>query len=241
MAKLFYVISCIHYLNAAPCKSYKWDVVKKPVCTDPPTTCKPITTCEPVTTDCPEENKWDYWCILQPLLLALYIMLAALLVLLLLSCICRMCSKMFVKCGCDTWFRPCFCFDNYSDSNCSLISASAADSCICDDKECPLFKQASVSQTANGLDPLLLVRQMKEDGLAMKKSALDTQHHIGLPHTSNQSMIPSEDEEDTQVTQEDLKILKSLSTKKKLKLLRVKQTTCLQCIAAEPRNLPPLL
>uniref|UniRef100_A0A1B6HXB8 CBF1-interacting co-repressor CIR N-terminal domain-containing protein n=1 Tax=Homalodisca liturata TaxID=320908 RepID=A0A1B6HXB8_9HEMI len=88
------------------------------------------------------------------------------------------------------------------------------------DKECPLFKQASVSQTANGLDPLLLVRQMKEDGLAMKKSALDTQHHIGLPHTSNRSMIPSEDEEDTQVTQEDLKILKSLSTKKKLKLLR---------------------
>lgn len=47
-----------------------------------------------------------------------------------------------------------------------------------------MFKQASTSQAANALDPLLLVQQMKEDGLAMKKSALDTQHQIGLPSTS---------------------------------------------------------
>lgn len=47
-----------------------------------------------------------------------------------------------------------------------------------------MFKQASTSQAANARDPLLLVQQMKEDGLAMKKSALDTQHQIGLPSTS---------------------------------------------------------
>uniref|UniRef100_A0A1B6MP76 Uncharacterized protein n=1 Tax=Graphocephala atropunctata TaxID=36148 RepID=A0A1B6MP76_9HEMI len=121
IAQLFYLISFLSYLNAAPCRSYKFNLLLSTTCSYvKPTT----TTCKPDVDSQSAESSWDYWSILQPLMLAIYITLAALLVLLLLSCICRMCSQLFLKCGCDTWFRPCFCFDTYTDSNCSLMSDS---------------------------------------------------------------------------------------------------------------------
>jgi hypothetical protein len=47
------------------------------------------------------------------------------------------------------------------------------------DKECPMYNQASSSdQTGPSLDPLILVQQMREDGLAMKRSALNIQQHM---------------------------------------------------------------
>jgi len=47
------------------------------------------------------------------------------------------------------------------------------------DKECPMYNQASSSdQTGPQLDPLLLVQQMREDGLAMKRSALSIQQNV---------------------------------------------------------------
>jgi hypothetical protein len=42
-----------------------------------------------------------------------------------------------------------------------------------------MYNQASSSdQTGPHLDPLLLVQQMREDGLAMKRSALSIQQHV---------------------------------------------------------------
>lgn len=112
----------INHLNAAPCKSYSSKEECKAVTHSP---CK-HTTCQPrvSTTPCVDENMRDLWSYVQPILLALYILLSALLVLLLCSFLCRMCSQLFVMCGCDTWIRPCFCVDSYSDMNCSLITSS---------------------------------------------------------------------------------------------------------------------
>lgn len=89
------------------------------------------------------------------------------------------------------------------------------------DKECPMFNQTSVSQALNGLDPLLLVQQMKEDGLALKKSALAMQHHLNISQPLNKPEVSSEEEEeDNKVNQSEIQFLKSLSRKQKLKLLR---------------------
>lgn len=89
------------------------------------------------------------------------------------------------------------------------------------DKECPMFNQTSVSQALNGLDPLLLVQQMKEDGLALKKSALAMQHHLNISQPLNKAEASvDEEEEDSKVNQSEIQFLKSLSRKQKLKLLK---------------------
>lgn len=86
------------------------------------------------------------------------------------------------------------------------------------DKECPMYNQASSSdQTGPSLDPLILVQQMREDGLAMKRSALSIQQHMRFSH--NQDLIPSEDE-DEKTKQSEMEFLKSLSVKQKQRLLR---------------------
>ncbi|KAL6420652.1 hypothetical protein ACFW04_014264 [Cataglyphis niger] len=87
------------------------------------------------------------------------------------------------------------------------------------DKECPLYSQAmSVVMANNNLqvssapDTMILVQQMREDGLALKKSVLDAQQHLRIPE--NEHPMISEDEE-----QSELSFLKCLSKKEKKKLL----------------------
>ncbi|XP_025269848.1 corepressor interacting with RBPJ 1 [Camponotus floridanus] len=87
------------------------------------------------------------------------------------------------------------------------------------DKECPLYSQAmSVVMANNNLqvpsapDTMILVQQMREDGLALKKSVLDVQQHLQIPE--HEHLIISEDEE-----QSELSFLKFLSKKEKKKLL----------------------
>ncbi|XP_071568710.1 corepressor interacting with RBPJ 1 isoform X1 [Temnothorax nylanderi] len=87
------------------------------------------------------------------------------------------------------------------------------------DKECPLYSQAmsvvmanNNSQTPSAPDTMTLVQQMREDGLALKKSALDAQQHLRVP--DHEHLIVSEDEE-----QSELSFLKSLSKKEKKRLL----------------------
>lgn len=86
------------------------------------------------------------------------------------------------------------------------------------DKECPLYSQAmsvvmaNNSQTPSAPDTMTLVQQMREDGLALKKSALDAQQHLRVPE--HEHLIVSEDEE-----QSELSFLKSLSKKEKKRLL----------------------
>lgn len=58
------------------------------------------------------------------------------------------------------------------------------------DKECPLFNQASISEavtsvsSTNGITANIktqdLIKQMREDGLALKKSAASTQQQISF-------------------------------------------------------------
>ncbi|XP_012254908.1 corepressor interacting with RBPJ 1 [Athalia rosae] len=89
------------------------------------------------------------------------------------------------------------------------------------DKECPLYSQAmsvvlasAQTQPASPApDALILVQQMRDDGLALKKSALDAQQHLRVPE--HQDLMVSEDEEQSEVN-----FLKSLSKKEKKKLLR---------------------
>ncbi|KAM0724606.1 Corepressor interacting with RBPJ 1 [Formica fusca] len=87
------------------------------------------------------------------------------------------------------------------------------------DKECPLYSQAmSVVMASNNLqvssapDTMILVQQMREDGLALKKSVLDAQQHLRIPE--HEHPMISEDEE-----QSELSFLKCLSKKEKKKLL----------------------
>ncbi|XP_051160449.1 corepressor interacting with RBPJ 1 [Leptopilina boulardi] len=87
------------------------------------------------------------------------------------------------------------------------------------DKECPLYCQSmsvvinSENKNQESLDALTLVQQMREDGLALKKSALDAQQHLRVP--TNEHLMVSEDEEEQEVS-----FLKSLSKKEKKKLLK---------------------
>ncbi|XP_077261113.1 corepressor interacting with RBPJ 1 [Temnothorax americanus] len=87
------------------------------------------------------------------------------------------------------------------------------------DKECPLYSQAmsvvmanNNSQIPSAPNTMTLVQQMREDGLALKKSALDAQQHLRVP--DHDHLIVSEDEE-----QSELSFLKSLSKKEKKRLL----------------------
>lgn len=87
------------------------------------------------------------------------------------------------------------------------------------DKECPLYCQSmsvvisSENKNQESLDALTLVQQMREDGLALKKSALDAQQHLRVP--TNEHLMVSEDEAEQEVS-----FLKSLSKKEKKKLLK---------------------
>lgn len=87
------------------------------------------------------------------------------------------------------------------------------------DKECPLYSQAmsmvlaNDSQTPSAPDALTLVRQMREDGLALKKSALSAQQHLRVPE--HEHLMISDDEE-----QSEMKYLKTLSKRDKKKLLK---------------------
>ncbi|XP_046482133.1 corepressor interacting with RBPJ 1 [Neodiprion pinetum] len=89
------------------------------------------------------------------------------------------------------------------------------------DKECPLYSQAMSVVMANtqtqpaspAPDALTLVQQMRDDGLALKKSALDAQQHLRVPE--HQDLMVSEDEEQSEVN-----FLRSLSKKEKKKLLK---------------------
>ncbi|XP_023245867.1 corepressor interacting with RBPJ 1 [Copidosoma floridanum] len=90
------------------------------------------------------------------------------------------------------------------------------------DKECPLYSQAMSSVLANNNptedlppapDAFALVQQMRDDGLALKKSALNAQQHLNVPQS--QELMVSEDEETPEAI-----FLKSLSKKEKKKLLK---------------------
>nr|CAD7578047.1 unnamed protein product [Timema californicum] len=51
-----------------------------------------------------------------------------------------------------------------------------------EDKECPMYNlSSSADNTIPSLDTLILVQQMRDDGLAMKKSALSVQQHMRFP------------------------------------------------------------
>lgn len=91
------------------------------------------------------------------------------------------------------------------------------------DKECPLYSQAMsvvmASTQANGQsvppapDALTLVQQMREDGLALKKSALSAQQHLRVPEDAH--LMISEDEDEP-----EMKFIQSLTFKQKKKLLK---------------------
>ncbi|XP_020293584.1 corepressor interacting with RBPJ 1 [Pseudomyrmex gracilis] len=90
------------------------------------------------------------------------------------------------------------------------------------DKECPLYSQAmsvvmasnnnNNTQASSAPDAMTLVQQMREDGLALKKSALDAQQHLRV--TEHDHLMVSEDEE-----QSEMQFIKSLTKKEKKKLL----------------------
>lgn len=88
------------------------------------------------------------------------------------------------------------------------------------DRECPMFKEG-VNHNL-GLDPLNkpseeqlhpieLVKQMQEDGLHLKTSALALQHHVNM--RGNRTMIPEPSMEED--------ILNTLSVNQKKKLIKV--------------------
>ncbi|XP_025197209.1 corepressor interacting with RBPJ 1 [Melanaphis sacchari] len=86
------------------------------------------------------------------------------------------------------------------------------------DKECPLFNQASISEavtsnaTSNGTTANKktqeLIKQMREDGLELKKSAASTQQQISFANNGEDS--------DTEL----FMYVKTLSRRKKMKLLK---------------------
>lgn len=88
------------------------------------------------------------------------------------------------------------------------------------DKECPLYSQAMsvVMASSSNLPPtpdaLTLVQQMREDGLALKKSALEAQQHLRVPGHEH-LMLSDDDDEHSEIT-----FLKTLSKEEKKKLLK---------------------
>ncbi|KAE8739546.1 hypothetical protein FOCC_FOCC014966 [Frankliniella occidentalis] len=90
------------------------------------------------------------------------------------------------------------------------------------DKECPMYNQSATgTETGSNSNPSDLIRQMREDGLAMKKGAVGLlELPTGPSNVSNQQLIPSDSEDEDHMNETELKFLEGLSTKKKLKLLR---------------------
>lgn len=81
------------------------------------------------------------------------------------------------------------------------------------DRECPLFNQASTSSGGVSMDPLELIKQMRDGGLQLKTNALGHRYNVTQ---ANQLLIPSDDED---TNDPEVEFLKSLSTKQKKKLL----------------------
>ena len=81
------------------------------------------------------------------------------------------------------------------------------------DRECPLYTQSSsiVPSENNKVKPEELIRAMKEDGLALKKTLIGQAFD---PLEANQLLLPKEEEDP------EMSYLKSLSKKQKKKLLR---------------------
>lgn len=92
------------------------------------------------------------------------------------------------------------------------------------DKECPLFNQTAGTseEKEEALDESTLLRHLKEDGFAMKKSALSAQQHIQIPEHFQKDMLCSDGEMDgmDSLNDADLNFLKSLSPRQKFKLLK---------------------
>lgn len=102
------------------------------------------------------------------------------------------------------------------------------------DKECPLFKEGTkdnlgldpLNKPKDDLsDPLVLVKQMREDGLHLKTSALALQHHVDM--LGGRAMIPEPDSDEEMLKgltkdqkQRLLKKLKKLAKKEKFKKRR---------------------
>ncbi|XP_059613645.1 corepressor interacting with RBPJ 1 [Phlebotomus argentipes] len=93
------------------------------------------------------------------------------------------------------------------------------------DKECTMYsismsearKLHSEAEAQSIMAKGVLEEQMKEDGLAMRKSAMSLQSfQSGRLH----QLIPSDDEADESVKKPEMAFLKSLSTEQKRKLLR---------------------
>lgn len=81
------------------------------------------------------------------------------------------------------------------------------------DRECPMFNQASTSSGGVSMDPLELMKQMRDDGLQLKANALGHRFNV---NQANQLLVPSDDEDGDDP---EVAFLKSLSTKQKRKLL----------------------
>ncbi|KAG1676098.1 Corepressor interacting with RBPJ 1 [Nymphon striatum] len=83
------------------------------------------------------------------------------------------------------------------------------------DKECPLFRNKSATNDEGGaganMDPLELMKLMREEGLALKQTLLGRKVEVNNP---NQMIIESEEEDC------EMEFLKSLTLKQKEKLLR---------------------
>ncbi|KAK0174902.1 hypothetical protein PV327_010615 [Microctonus hyperodae] len=87
------------------------------------------------------------------------------------------------------------------------------------DKECPLYSQAMSVMVFNqgsyqeSSDALMLVQQMRDEGLALKKSALSAQQHLRVPEHEDE-MVSGDDEISGEA------FLNSLSKKEKKRLLK---------------------
>uniref|UniRef100_A0A0A9XY63 Corepressor interacting with RBPJ 1 n=1 Tax=Lygus hesperus TaxID=30085 RepID=A0A0A9XY63_LYGHE len=94
------------------------------------------------------------------------------------------------------------------------------------DKECPMYNMATVSEIAQETeeepapnvnpDAIQLLRGMREDGLRMKKTALEAQTHVEVPRYKELMA----DQPSDKIDDKEVAYLKNLSTKQKLKLLK---------------------
>lgn len=82
-------------------------------------------------------------------------------------------------------------------------------------------QSATGAETGSNLNPSELIRQMREDGLAMKKGAVGLLELPNGPSNSgSHQLIASSSEDEDHMNETELKFLEGLSTKKKLKLLK---------------------
>ncbi|CAB0002173.1 unnamed protein product [Nesidiocoris tenuis] len=96
------------------------------------------------------------------------------------------------------------------------------------DKECPMYSQATVSEIVadsreggegpSNSDAVHLLRGMREDGLRMKKTALDAQQLVEIPRY--RELLPEQPQEDEDMDDADVEHLKKLTLKQKMKLLK---------------------